>query len=104
MINYIINLIILTKQSILQCFLIYVAGSIIFGTMVLVVVSARWEVAKTLKGTKEEVAMLNGFMALVIFFALWFQCFVYACSKFLIGYLVGVWYFTTYVHQLESHL
>lgn len=65
--------------------------------MLLVVLSARWENQKDtqVSGANDATTMLNALIGLVVFVGLWFLCVVFACSKFLIGYLVGVWYFTT---------
>lgn len=61
----------------------------------LIILSAKWEKAKIEGDQGESQKMLNGFLALVVFVGIWFMCCVFACSKFLIGYMVGVWYFTT---------
>lgn len=38
---------------------------------------------------------LNICFAMILFVGIWFLCFIFACSKYLIGFVVGVWYFTT---------
>lgn len=64
--------------------------------MLLVVLSAKWEASlNTVKAENQKQSLLNAVLALVLFVGIWFQCFVFACSKFLIGYVVGLWYFTT---------
>lgn len=72
---------------------------VIFGTMVLVVLAAKWQNTIDPKGTDEKATMLNTFLGFVIFVGIWFQCFIFACSKFVIGYVVGVWYFSTCVEE-----
>lgn len=78
-----------------QFFLIHVVGCIIFSLMLLTLFSAKWENAIDPNGTYGRMHMLDAFLGVVIFVGIWFQCFIFACSKFLIGYVVGVWYFTT---------
>lgn len=79
----------------MQFFLIYMIGVVIFATMVIVVMAAKWENDSSPQGTNQKRVMLNAFLWFVVFVGIWFQCFIFACSKFIIGYIVGVWYFTT---------
>lgn len=70
-------------------------GCVISGTMILVVVAAKWNNMNDMDATRKSEMTLNALLALVLFVGIWFQCFVFACSKYIIGYVVGVWYFTT---------
>lgn len=64
--------------------------------MMLVILSAKWEAARdSLEMKNDTQYMLNAFLLLELFVGLWFLCFVFACSKYLIGHIVGTWYFTT---------
>lgn len=62
--------------------------------MVLVIMSAKWKASRDYSKNDTQY-MLNTLLALEVFVGIWFLCFVFACSKYLIGHVVGSWYFTT---------
>lgn len=64
-----------------------------------IVGAARLENDANPEGTNQKRVLLNCLVALVIFVGLWWQSFIIGCTKFVIGYGVGTWYFTMSVRE-----
>lgn len=74
-----------------QCFIIALAGAVVSSFMVITHVVVIQDDRNPLSHKVKPQYVVS--LCVIVFASIWFQCYIIAALKYLIGYVVGAWYF-----------